>query len=102
MGWSICSAGSARAARRRSSPAVQLPRSAQEIWKFGNSVARDRLRPGDLVFYDTLKRPYSHVGVYLGDNRFIHSPASGGRVSIVEMDQRYWAARWNGAKRVAP
>ena len=80
----------------------QLPRSAQEIWKFGNSVARDRLRPGDLVFYDTLKRPYSHVGVYLGDNRFIHSPASGGRVSIVEMDQRYWAARWNGAKRVAP
>jgi cell wall-associated NlpC family hydrolase len=78
----------------------QLPRSAQQIWKFGKTVEREDLRPGDLVFYNTLKRPYSHVGIYLGDNRFIHSPASGGRVNIVDMNQRYWAARWNGAKRV--
>ena len=80
----------------------QLPRSAHEIWKFGKSVERADLRPGDLVFYNTLKRPYSHVGIYLGDNRFIHSPATGGRVNIVEMEQRYWATRWNGAKRVVP
>ena len=80
----------------------QLPRSAHEIWKFGKSVERGDLRPGDLVFYNTLKRPYSHIGIYLGGNRFIHSPTSGGRVNIVDMDQRYWAARWNGAKRVAP
>ena len=80
----------------------QLPRSAHQIWKFGKSVERDDLRPGDLVFYNTMKRPYSHVGIYLGDNRFIHSPTSGGRVNIVYMDQRYWATRWNGAKRIVP
>ena len=80
----------------------QLPRSAHQIWKFGKSVERDDLRPGDLVFYNTMKRPYSHVGIYLGDNRFIHSPTSGGRVNIVNMDQRYWATRWNGAKRIVP
>ena len=80
----------------------QLPRSAHQIWKFGKSVERDDLRPGDLVFYNTMKRPYSHVGIYLGDNRFIHSPTSGGHVNIVNMDQRYWATRWNGAKRIVP
>ena len=80
----------------------QLPRSAHQIWKFGKSVERADLRPGDLVFYNTMKRPYSHVGIYLGDNRFIHSPTSGGHVNIVNMDQRYWAARWNGAKRIVP
>ena len=80
----------------------QLPRSAHQIWTFGKSVERDDLRPGDLVFYNTMKRPYSHVGIYLGDNRFIHAPTSGGRVNIVNMDQRYWATRWNGAKRIVP
>ena len=80
----------------------QLPRSAHQIWTFGKSVERDDLRPGDLVFYNTMKRAYSHVGIYLGDNRFIHSPTSGGHVNIVNMDQRYWAARWNGAKRIVP
>ena len=80
----------------------QLPRSAHQIWKFGKSVERDDLRPGDLVFYNTMRRPYSHVGIYLGDNRFIHSPTSGGRINIVNMDQRYWATRWNGAKRIVP
>lgn len=80
----------------------QLPRSANEIWRFGRKVEREDLRPGDLVFYNTLKRPFSHVGIYLGDNQFVHAPASGGAVRIVNMDERYWAARWNGAKRVAP
>lgn len=80
----------------------QLPRSANEIWRFGRRVERSDLRPGDLVFYNTLRRPYSHVGIYLGDNQFVHAPASGGSVRIVNMDERYWAARWNGAKRVAP
>lgn len=80
----------------------QLPRSAHEIWRFGKTVARDDLRPGDLVFYNTLRRPYSHVGIYLGGNQFVHAPASGGVVRVVNMDERYWATRWNGAKRVAP
>jgi len=80
----------------------QLPRSANEIWRFGKKVDREDLRPGDLVFYNTLKRPHSHVGIYLGGNQFVHAPASGGVVRIVNMDERYWAARWNGAKRMAP
>ncbi len=80
----------------------QLPRSAQEIWRFGRKVEREDLRPGDLVFYDTLRRPFSHVGIYLGDNQFVHAPTSGGSVRVVNMNERYWAARWNGAKRVAP
>ena len=80
----------------------QLPRSANEIWRFGRTVERDDLRPGDLVFYNTLKRPYSHVGIYLGGHQFVHAPASGGVVRVVNMDDRYWATRWNGAKRVAP
>ena len=79
----------------------QLPRSAHEIWRFGKTVERGDLQPGDLVFYNTMKRPYSHVGIYLGGNQFVHAPASGGRVRVVNMDERYWATRWNGAKRVA-
>ena len=80
----------------------QLPRSATEIWRFGRKVDRADLRPGDLVFYNTLHRPFSHVGIYLGDNQFVHAPAAGGVVRIVNMDKHYWATRWNGAKRVAP
>lgn len=79
----------------------QLPRSAQEIWRFGKTVERDDLRPGDLVFYNTMRRPYSHVGIYLGGNQFVHAPTTGGVVRVVNMDERYWATRWNGAKRVA-
>ena len=79
----------------------QLPRSAQDIWRFGKTVERSELQPGDLVFYNTMKRPYSHVGIYLGGNQFVHAPASGGSVRVVNMDERYWATRWNGAKRVA-
>lgn len=79
----------------------QLPRSAHEIWRFGTAVERDDLRAGDLVFYNTMRRSYSHVGIYLGGNQFVHAPASGGVVRVVNMDERYWATRWNGAKRVA-
>lgn len=79
----------------------QLPRSAQEIWHFGKTVERTDLRPGDLVFYNTMRRPYSHVGIYLGGNQFVHAPTTGGVVRVVNMDDRYWAKRWNGAKRVA-
>jgi cell wall-associated NlpC family hydrolase len=80
----------------------QLPRSAHQIWQFGRTVERPMLRPGDLVFYNTMRRPYSHVGLFLGDDTFVHAPASGGRVRTENMGDRYWAARWNGAKRVTP
>jgi cell wall-associated NlpC family hydrolase len=65
------------------------------------SVARDALQPGDLVFFNTLKRAFSHVGIYVGDGRFIHSPRSGAAVRLESMASAYWARRFDGARRVA-
>ena len=77
-----------------------LPRSASEISRFGKTVDRDELQPGDLVFFNTLRRPFSHVGIYLGEQRFIHAPSRGGNVEIVNMTERYWERRFNGARRL--
>jgi cell wall-associated NlpC family hydrolase len=79
---------------------VALPRRAQDMRRVGDSIGRDELYPGDLVFFDTLREPYSHVGIYLGDQRFIHAPSSGGHVEVVTMTDRYWRRRYNGARRV--
>ncbi|MFY9509857.1 MAG: C40 family peptidase [Rubrivivax sp.] len=62
-------------------------------------VGRDELKPGDLVFFNTMKRTFSHVGIYIGDGKFIHSPRSGSEVRIEDMRQAYWAKRYNGARR---
>ena len=80
---------------------VRLPRSSNEIWSHGAEVVRDAIEPGDLVFFNTLRRPFSHVGVYVGEDRFIHAPASGGAVRTENMNERYWARRWDGARRIA-
>ena len=77
-----------------------LPRSANEIWLLGQLVERHTLQPGDLVFYNTLRRPFSHVGVFLGDHKFVHAPSFGGVVRSENMNERYWQQRWNGAKRI--
>lgn len=77
-----------------------LPRSASDISRTGRTVDRDELQPGDLVFFNTLRRPFSHVGIYLGEHRFIHSPSRGGKVEIVNMTERYWERRYNGARRL--
>lgn len=79
---------------------TELPRTAEEISQVGQHVDTRDLQPGDLVFYNTLKRAFSHVGVYLGDNKFIHAPSSGGKVRIENMDLGYWKARFNGARRI--
>ena len=79
---------------------LRLPRSAWEIWKHGDEIAREMLQPGDLVFFNTMRRPYSHVGVFIGDGKFIHAPAAGGVVRTESLNQRYWARRWDGAKRI--
>lgn len=78
----------------------KLPRTAEEISRVGERVDRSDLQPGDLVFYNTLKRGFSHVGIYLGDNKFIHAPSSGGEVRIESMDLAYWKRRFNGARRI--
>lgn len=78
-----------------------LPRTAQEISQVGEKIDTKDLQPGDLVFYNTLKRSFSHVGIYLGDNKFIHSPSGGGEVRVESMDVGYWKARFNGARRIS-
>jgi cell wall-associated NlpC family hydrolase len=78
----------------------ELPRRAEEISGVGHPVPRAELQPGDLVFFNTLRRAFSHVAIYIGEGRFVHAPARNGRVRIEAIDDRYWAARFNGARRV--
>jgi cell wall-associated NlpC family hydrolase len=77
-----------------------LPRTVEEMSRVGKKIEDQDLQPGDLVFYNTLKRGFSHVGIYLGDNKFIHSPSTGGQVRIESMDVSYWKNRFNGARRI--
>jgi len=79
---------------------TDLPRTSAEISRVGEKVDKVDLRPGDLVFYNTLRRGFSHVGIYLGDRKFIHSPSAGGQVRIEDMDVAYWKKRFNGARRI--
>ncbi|MDM7463535.1 MAG: C40 family peptidase [Tepidimonas taiwanensis] len=77
-----------------------LPRRAAEQAQATTPIAKDELRPGDLVFFNTMRRAFSHVGVYLGNGKFIHSPSKGDHVKISDLNDRYWARRFNGARRV--
>ena len=79
-----------------------LPRRAEQQARDQNlsTIKRDELRPGDLVFFNTMKRAFSHVGIYMGEGKFIHAPRSGGQVRIEDMRQAYWTTRFNGARRV--
>lgn len=79
----------------------QLPPTSLEQAAAGAVIGKSELQPGDLVFYNTRGRPFSHVGIYIGEGRFIHSPSRGGSVHIVNMAERYWLVRFNGARRVA-
>lgn len=79
-----------------------LPRSSKEMSKTGEAVNREELKPGDLVFFNTMRSAFSHVGIYLGDNQFVHAPRAGGRVRIEDLRDNYWVKRFNGARRVSP
>ena len=85
-----------------SSVGLVLPRRAEEQARAPGviHVARDELKPGDLVFFNTLRRTFSHVGIYVGDNKFIHSPRSGSEVRVEDMRLAYWTRRFDGARRV--
>jgi cell wall-associated NlpC family hydrolase len=78
-----------------------LPRRADEQAQDSKlrQVLRAELKPGDLVFFNTMRRAFSHVGIYVGDGQFIHSPSAGGKVRIEDMRQAYWSQRFNGARR---
>jgi cell wall-associated NlpC family hydrolase len=85
----------------REQPKVELPRASQEMARFAApSVEPQALRAGDLVFFRIRGSRISHVGIYIGDERFVHAPSRGGRVRIDRLDDRYWQRRFAGAKRV--
>jgi cell wall-associated NlpC family hydrolase len=77
---------------------IRLDGSAADIARRGRPVARRNLHPGDLVFFNTRNAPFSHVGIYIGDDRFIHAPSTNGRVRIDEMSARYYAQRFSAAR----
>jgi cell wall-associated NlpC family hydrolase len=77
---------------------VKVSGSAADIARQGTPIGRDQLRPGDLVFFNTLNRPLSHVGIYIGDNRFIHAPSTSGQVRIDNLGSRYFAKRFEAAR----
>lgn len=84
----------------REGAGLALPRNTLDLSVLGQAVERGALRPGDLVFYNTQRREYSHVGIYLGEDRFIHAPTSGGEVRVESLRADYWVRRYNGARRV--
>ncbi|MDE1949682.1 MAG: C40 family peptidase [Burkholderiales bacterium] len=78
-----------------------LPHHAADQARNANMlrVSRSELEPGDLVFFNTMRRAFSHVGIYIGEGKFIHAPHSGSEVRIDSLDQAYWAKRFDGARR---
>jgi cell wall-associated NlpC family hydrolase len=77
-----------------------LPREVREQYREGDDVDRDDIRPGDLVFFETVSRGASHVGIALGNDQFVHAPSSRGVVRVERYTGSYWASRWVGARRI--
>jgi cell wall-associated NlpC family hydrolase len=80
---------------------ITLPRTARDMSRLGAQVAASDLQPGDLVFFNTRRFAFSHVGIYLGGNRFVHAPRRGREVEIATLDSSFWRRRFNGARRMA-
>lgn len=81
---------------------IQLPHSASAQSKLGVPIGPGELETGDLVFYNTRHRPFSHVGIYLGDGRFVHAPKTGAQVRVESLRTSYWVRRYDGARRLEP
>ncbi|SUA89059.1 C40 family peptidase [Pandoraea pulmonicola] len=77
-----------------------LPRRSEEMSQVGERIAKTDLKPGDLVFFNTMRRSFSHVGIYIGGDKFVHAPATGGKIRVEDLRESYWSARYNGARRV--
>jgi cell wall-associated NlpC family hydrolase len=84
----------------RNAANLTLPATARAISQIGKTVRKDELQPGDLVFFNTLKSAFSHVGIYVGDNKFIHAPRTGAAVRVESMQNSYWSSRFNGGQRL--
>ena len=79
---------------------VSLPRRSVEISQVGGDVPREALQPGDLVFFNTLRYAFSHVGIYIGNGQFVHAPSRGKPVRVDNLAARYWTQRFDGARRL--
>ena len=77
-----------------------LPRKSTQMSRVGKPIGRDELQPGDLVFFNTMRLTFSHVGIYVGDNKFIHSPSKGTSVRVDDLGSLYWDKRFDGARRL--
>lgn len=77
-----------------------LPRKSTQMSRVGKPINRDELQPGDLVFFNTMRLTFSHVGIYVGDNKFIHSPSKGTNVRVDDLSSLYWDKRFDGARRL--
>jgi cell wall-associated NlpC family hydrolase len=85
----------------RQTTGIQLPRDSRAISESTQPIGQSELQPGDLVFFNTLDRAFSHVGIYLGDDRFVHATSSRtGAVMVSHLGDRYWRERFDGARRV--
>jgi cell wall-associated NlpC family hydrolase len=83
---------------------IKLPRRAIEQSKYGKYVSRSELKPGDLIFFDTSKRHkgyVNHVGIYLGNNKFIHASSAKKKVVITSLNKNFYSKRYKGARRVS-
>ena len=77
-----------------------LPRRAEQQAAATQRIDKNELQPGDLVFFNTMRRAFSHVGIYVGDGKFIHSPKPGAEVRVESLSVSYWQRRFDGARRV--
>jgi len=77
-----------------------LPRKSAQMSKVGLQIGKEELRPGDLVFFNTMRHAFSHVGIYVVDNKFIHAPSKGKSIRVDDMTKVYWEKRYNGARRL--
>ena len=84
----------------REGAGLTLPRNTSDLSRLGEAIEPAALRAGDLVFYNTQRREYSHVGIYLGESRFVHAPSAGGEVRVENLRADYWLRRYNGARRI--
>lgn len=79
---------------------IAMPHNALAQSKIGAKISRAELKPGDLVFFNTLRRSFSHVGIYIGDGKFVHAPRTGKQVQVVDMNDKYWSKHYEGARRI--
>ena len=77
-----------------------LPRKSTQMSRVGKPISREELQPGDLVFFNTMRLTFSHVGIYVGDNKFINSPSKGTSVRVDDLGSLYWDKRFDGARRL--